>query len=63
MMKVALRTFERKTTEMEYYSHHILSRTHITHIFVMAGVDLCHLAEVVFGRFPVKLLPPSILCS
>ena len=35
MMKVGLRTFERKTTEMECHFHHILSRTHITHM-------ICH---------------------
>ena len=35
MMKVGLWTFERKTTEMECHFHHILSRTHITHM-------ICH---------------------
>lgn len=56
MVRLGLWVFRRKTTEIMWYSHHVISRVHTMNL-TYGCVTLDHLAEAVFVRFlHVKLL-------
>lgn len=48
-ISLKLRVFERKTTEVKYYSYHAIAKVHTMDVSVEVNLD--HLAGVVFVRF------------
>lgn len=59
MIRMGLWTLGRKTIEIKYYSHHIISGRHTVN--VTADAHLHHLAEVMFGTFlPCKFTSPCM---